>query len=1045
MRVTSHPKRGARSGGGAHAGRPPRSRGGHLSRRSDMALPPRCGVFRTVLTMWVAVGCGIAAPMCHAVTAAVAPAAEPLTVGLVAGDGGAAPPEIFGDLLFAGLSGEPGIELVERQRIRAILSEHELQASGLVDPAAALQLGKLVGVDILVLLDREERIPESPCRVLAIETRTGIRLGDVFVESTRPERATGDSMAMLRSAMARARVPSGERRFVGILDFRSEEPAGVLLPVAEALGAMVAHDLCRIPEVVVLERREMQRLTAEHDLTKLELQLKRSAALLEVGLRRQGTADMVIKVKLTRPGADSWIASFVTATGDVAAARRKITAAVAGELDAEAPAALPGFDTVSEAAYFAAQAEALLSLRRPLEATSRAESALALSPSLDHYQLAYRAWVVSNRLLDSELDCARAALRANEISLAYIREFQRQQRDNRVKRLHGTAYIYGPGLEDDTSPLGEELADIQARIRALTEEKQRICFEFAWRHDIPCRSLLIERMTHVYDMHMDPKGFMQDVRAQIEEYQREESLYPHAYDRVRFAVACRDVLSGVKQRPRWPQTAIVPLLDWLAGHRDVGLRLAGFAGRLRLGRAEGTAAAYDILQTCLNELLSDPEYAGLMSQETLFQFTDANPLLYLRQIEYPDLAEYLEARLDQLLAGDPLRLLALPEVVARSLWSVRPEAQRYYITRIEELLDKKQGGPELEPNIAHLRNQLTLMRSHLAKTLPAEPDAESSPWDDFDIKEIAIENRAPGHRLVRYQLGGDAFVLVWDTDYFVHGAARKGDIVITRLPFQGGEQKEFSRLRDSDVFVTSVCAGSNAVYVGTDDGVIVAAADEVKLLGVAEGVPAGRIDHVAWLDGKLYMAQEASLVRFDPRTETFDTIAAARAVHVRHGLDGGAGYQILSLLSDPARHCLWLGVYEHGSGRRGLWKIECRTDTVSQVYSSRRHVIGQVTMQGDALLFEQDGLRRLNMETLQCEGVTEFANSIARTSLVLVGDGLLASGPILYTKRGVRCDRHFGMPTIEHLQAIDGDAVGVDLSAGKLWRISALRQMAEAR
>ena len=287
--------------------------------------------------------------------------------------------------------------------------------------------------------------------------------------------------------------------------------------------------------------------------------------------------------------------------------------------------------------------------------------------------------------------------------------------------------------------------------------------------------------------------------------------------------------------------------------------------------------------------------------------------LYLKQSNDPDMAEYLEARMDQLLAGDPSRLLALPEVVARCLWSIRPEAQRYYIKRIEELLGRNGDRPGLARNVAHLRNQLMLMRRHLAKTLPADPEAEPSPWDDFDIKEIAIENRAPGHRLVGYRLAGDGFVLFWDTDGFVHGAASKGDIVITRLPLRGGEQKAFSRLRNPDAFVTSVCAGSNAVYVGTDEGLIVAAADRARLLGVAEGVPAGKIEHVAWLDGKVYLAQEASLVRFDPLAETFDTVASARAVQVRHGLDGGAAYRIRSLLADPTRHCLWLGVYESRS------------------------------------------------------------------------------------------------------------------------------------
>ena len=102
-------------------------------------------------------------------------------------------------------------------------------------------------------------------------------------------------------------------------------------------------------------------------------------------------------------------------------------------------------------------------------------------------------------------------------------------------------------------------------------------------------------------------------------------------------------------------------------------------------------------------------------------------------------------------------------------------------------------------------------------------------------------------------------------------------------------------------------------------------------------------------------------------------------------------------------------------------------------------------MQGDTLLFEQKGLRCLNLNTLQCDHITDFGPSLARTRLALVGDGLLASGPILYTRQGVRCDRRFGMPVIERLQAIGDDAVGIDRSAGKLWRISVRRQKTEAQ
>lgn len=54
------------------------------------------------------------------------------------------------DTLTALLSGEPGITIVERSRLASILSEQELNATGLVDPQQAVRIGQLVGARLLV-------------------------------------------------------------------------------------------------------------------------------------------------------------------------------------------------------------------------------------------------------------------------------------------------------------------------------------------------------------------------------------------------------------------------------------------------------------------------------------------------------------------------------------------------------------------------------------------------------------------------------------------------------------------------------------------------------------------------------------------------------------------------------------------------------------------------------------------------------------------------------------------------------------------------------
>ena len=57
----------------------------------------------------------------------------------------------FSALLFAGLSTQPGLALVERSQIDSALGELSMGASGLVDPSSAAKLGRLTGAKVLVL------------------------------------------------------------------------------------------------------------------------------------------------------------------------------------------------------------------------------------------------------------------------------------------------------------------------------------------------------------------------------------------------------------------------------------------------------------------------------------------------------------------------------------------------------------------------------------------------------------------------------------------------------------------------------------------------------------------------------------------------------------------------------------------------------------------------------------------------------------------------------------------------------------------------------
>ena len=89
------------------------------------------------------------------------------------------------DALLAELHRVPGIRLVERTRIEALLSELKLSQSGLVDTASAQQLGKLLGVDAVVLgsfaaVGEALRID---ARMIEVETGRVLGAGEVSGET----------------------------------------------------------------------------------------------------------------------------------------------------------------------------------------------------------------------------------------------------------------------------------------------------------------------------------------------------------------------------------------------------------------------------------------------------------------------------------------------------------------------------------------------------------------------------------------------------------------------------------------------------------------------------------------------------------------------------------------------------------------------------------------------------------------------------------------------------------------------------------------------
>jgi len=80
------------------------------------------------------------------------------------------------DILFAKLSANPDLYLVDRQEMKKTLDEHELNLSGMVEPSKAIQVGKLTGAKILVIgmLVEADKTLLLVAKIIGIEARRAL-------------------------------------------------------------------------------------------------------------------------------------------------------------------------------------------------------------------------------------------------------------------------------------------------------------------------------------------------------------------------------------------------------------------------------------------------------------------------------------------------------------------------------------------------------------------------------------------------------------------------------------------------------------------------------------------------------------------------------------------------------------------------------------------------------------------------------------------------------------------------------------------------------
>jgi hypothetical protein len=127
------------------------------------------------------------------------------------------------------------------------------------------------------------------------------------------------------------------------------------------------------------------------------------------------------------------------------------------------------------------------------------------------------------------------------------------------------------------------------------------------------------------------------------------------------------------------------------------------------------------------------------------------------------------------------------------------------------------------------------------------------------------------------------------------------------------------------VILDMASAGGRHAF-GTDHhGLAIVTGTSTTTIAEDDGLPAGRVGPMAWLDGRLYAAVENGFVAVDPDTKSCEVIASGRSLTSRNPLDGVGAFMITGIAADPPRGRLVIlvtsGEPDVKKSPAGLWSF----------------------------------------------------------------------------------------------------------------------------
>jgi tetratricopeptide (TPR) repeat protein len=304
---------------------------------------------------------------------------EPVHVALVSN----LPAALVGDglaLAETALADTKSLVLLERQGINRILEEHQLALSGEADAATAVQVGRLLTVDLLAMLAGDPAVEGSQALALVVfDARTGVRLEDRAV-ATAPEKMAAGVKAAIDAALAKHRLGRKVVKTISVVGIRNVDLGASRTNWCSAIGRLLERDLCASPQVGVLDRTYLDQVVKERALAPAAPAdaLASTMLRLDLELARDGDERVAATVTITAPQGEKRKASVRVGEAELGHLGALLMDRVLKELDARPVTAV--YDRRLEARRLLNEAKYQLGLARVERAIVFAEAAMALAP-----------------------------------------------------------------------------------------------------------------------------------------------------------------------------------------------------------------------------------------------------------------------------------------------------------------------------------------------------------------------------------------------------------------------------------------------------------------------------------------------------------------------------------------------------------------------------------------------------------------------------------------------------------------------------------------